>query len=349
MGAQAGERGQLRHRGGASDELACIVVIVVVAAVTFRGLYVMHSADNWQTLAQISQSVLDGTPYWRAYQNRLLGPAIIAALDAVTRDYGVALQLFNFLGLLAQNLLLFALARAADAGRAAALLFCCLWSLAFLGLQDYYFYPWDILDILILTFFAFSLVNERWLAWSVLLYPVALLNRESALFLPLGLVLLLLARISVEGFRRGGRYYALRFTAGVAAILAGAAYTKFIRDVLFVTTGGDTDPEHRVLGNHVYFGPNLHQLLVDNWGSLNALVSLLVIGGSLWCVVLFFRNRDAGLRAGYALFLAMVYCVLMFGMVNEARLYIPLVSLFMFLVWKQFGAGWQGGVENGGP
>ena len=57
------------------------------------------------------QGVLDGTPVWKNFQQRFLGPWCVAALDSVTGDRVASLRYFLWALALAANVLLFELVR----------------------------------------------------------------------------------------------------------------------------------------------------------------------------------------------------------------------------------------------
>src|SRR5262249_6240996 len=128
-----------------------------------------------------------GTPTWRVYQSRVLGPYVVQALSYPLSSYETAYELFNvFLFAVAGYLSYFIGTRInrQAGGIVNFLLFQCLFAL----LIGYQLHVWDVIGVTIFYFFLIIVVLGLSWKWAVLLFVVAIFNRESAFFIALWLL-----------------------------------------------------------------------------------------------------------------------------------------------------------------
>jgi len=314
--------------------LVGLVVFLCIVGLTFHGL--AGSARDWDQMIEASRGVLEGRPHWRAFQNRLMGPALFAALEPVISDPLLRYQAMT-LGLLFLHALIFFGMTIAETGETKlALVLLAVWSLLFLGLQDYWLYSWDLVGISFFTAAAGVIVFARDPRLLLLIYPLALLNRETALFIALGYGLArglpLLAGLR-EGQRAAQKAMARVALATVALIAAGAAYTKLIRDALFVEKAWDgLDLEHALIGNHFVLPNNLAALLYRNFiEPAHIFPTIAIWAASLYMLRVLLIRAEPNLRAACLLYFAYLGGIVTFGIVNETRLLLPLISLVLFV------------------
>lgn len=284
---------------------------------TWLGTHVWLQAHLGQDaeLDLVWQGVLDGTPHWRAYQNRLMGPWLVQGLS-VSGLGGlptfVALSLLLGFGALCLSLL----QRHTEAWSAFGMgLALMLWWLP----MHHWSAPWDLLDMLFLL--ALCLLVARGAPpWQLLvLYGVALWSRESAL-----IVCLYLALCALHG--RRWRLLAVAVVAGIAGLLV----VHGLREALFRESplpGVGWDEAHRALGNHNNIAKNLNvllhaQLTPMGQHALIAYAALLLLHGT--AMVVFWRRGHTALALLCLTLLAYLGSMLVFGYVVEGRLYQPL-------------------------
>ena len=168
------------------------------------------------------------------------------------------------------------------------------------------------------------------MALFLLLFLVALVNRESAAFFGLWLICIGTARMLLA---KRGRLAGREIAAGALLIATTAVYAAVIRAWLLVEeTGGAHYQGVRIAGNYLQLGPNLYaiaenlltpRLYIDAWIAL-----LLLYGAALaaWGV-----KEASPRRLAQGLFaLGLLAAVLCFGIVNEARVFLIFVPFLVF-------------------
>jgi hypothetical protein len=274
--------------------------------------------------------VLDGRPPWRAFQNRLLGPLALRAVERATGlSPAAASGAFAGLMILAKNAVAFALLARFTGGPARGLCLTAVGAAAFVACGHPLFYPWDFLDLIIFHAFAYMVFAGRAAGPAFLaLFVAALLNRESAAFFGFWLLCLAAARWHLR------RCLARRDLAlGALLVLAAVVFTKAARDVLFVESPlVGADQPNAALGNHLALGANLAQVLA-NFASVQVYVNAYLLGIAAQGVALARSGRRSGdpHRLALGLYvLGFLAVVLAFGAVNETRVYLVHLPFVVF-------------------
>ena len=155
-----------------------IFFILFITALSYHLLMILHGA-NLEAYAVHTISPISGHAWWRAFQNRLLAGFII---DGISNNITLAYQVFIFSSLLVMNILTYYLYK--------NILPVIMLAFMFLALQGARFlYGWDFLDLIILTTLLI-LIDRKVNIWGfVALFVVAIFNRESALFIPVWLII----------------------------------------------------------------------------------------------------------------------------------------------------------------
>lgn len=292
-----------------------IVLISLAVYQVTRHLYSPH----WQELTDTSFGILSGTPAWRAYQNRLLGPLLVSLISTLGISQVSALKVFVLLAITAQNLLLGLLLRGSKAPH--ILLVVLSYSLLFLFVQEFSFYPWDFVDVFLFTLFAWGIFKRKSLLFFVVLFCVSIFNRESALFISLYLFI-----DAFEINRKVTLASREKLITGFVLTLAGILYIVAVRELLFVSQpGGFLDSKHAWFGNHINVEKNLFALFIGNFLGPKILNSIFLLG-SLGYVFWFVKQQWKAVL----LYLVMVLNILIFGLVNESRLYGILLPFLVF-------------------
>lgn len=310
-------------------EMAAFASIVVFALVVFLAS-LAHYGD-WARLGDAAQGVISGHPHWRAYQNRLLGPYLVWGIGHLLPSFTSALKVFTAVSLIGHNILLYALLRAVNLGWRVAIMAVGLWSAAAIMMLDrYWLYTWDLLDISVFAVAAWTLSFGRSPAILLVVFPIALLNRESALLLPIAYVLAHVARRS-DRTRPGttSRVTPLPRVFAVAGILmaVGVLFIEQSRARLFIER---TEVAHfngtTVLGNLVVLDDNIRAMMFIDVPPMTAACLALVYLSVVAMAALALRTADNSVRAVVLFFFAQVSAVLVFGHVDETRVWLPLIS-----------------------
>jgi hypothetical protein len=283
-------------------------------------LFVAAQHDTQRSLA-----FLQGYPDWKTFQNRMLGPYLVWAASKVTGLTFAQCHLFFVLGFLyLSNLLSFRLLGRVIQNIHAVYALTLLNAAALVAVNHGEHYDFDLIDFNTMFVFAYAVFFEMPLWGLALLFGVELLNRESAEFIALWMVLDGLISIG----RKHERSDWIKVITGAVLLVAGAAWTQFIRDRLFK---GDRGEEHiqRVLGQHIQVLQNLHDILLPSV-TADTLMILLVI-----LYVRFARCAFVSLtltiKVGFLL-AAFVSSLFLFAVISEIRVWFEIVP-FMVLMY----------------
>lgn len=324
----------MTHRASIFSAFYVFLCLGFIAGFTFNLVFYFHT--NWAELLQGNLDITQGRADWRAFQNRLLGPYLILFINYAVPWLTLEQSMLTIIaGCLAiHNALLFILLRIAGVKIDVSLVAILIWSFFFAGLQHEWLFTWDVFDILFLTFAAFVLVLQKDPKYLLYIYPLALLNRESALFLPVAYMMAsVLCVFNVEGsWKKSISLFPIkRIGVGLFALFFGIVYTKLVRDYLFVELETGNDFEHQLIGNHFYLFENLKQLMLSNFFDKNIIHTI-----PIWLCVAFhlkilFLSKSTGAKSGALFFFLLFVNTLIFGLVNETRLWFPVISLTLFV------------------
>ena len=299
----------------------------VLSLLEFRALDLV-GGRNLPAEIEATTGLIAGHPYWKAYQNRLLGPSLVEGTARLT-GLGRAgvYQGWCFALLYAANALAGWLFRRAPGG---AWAWVAAYAGSFVAWQDpEWSYLWDYVDLTTGLLFAWAVVVGRWNLWQyAALFAVELANRESAQFIALWLVLDALWPAP------GRRVDVPRLLVGVALGLAGTWWTHWIRNALCLgETGVVPRPEITESADGQFFmGRVTLDLLRDPWPlpALTLVVGLATLGVLLW------RGWDALGRRAWpvaALLAATVLANGLFSFIYELRVWLTLVPFALCLAY----------------
>ena len=315
------------HNKNFRINLIYTVIVFFVSVAVFRVLHGLHES-HFDSLWRAAYGVLEGRPHWIAYQNRLLGPYLVYFISKMGFSYSTALNIFTLFMVVFQNILLLFLLKKKDVSFNNALAVIFIYSLLFLLVQHKWLYTWDSIDAIIFTLFAYGIIQEKSLRYFLLIFFIELLNRESALFIALYIV------IDSFHFEPSKLQLNLRsktkLVVGFFLIVFGIVYTQFIRHYLFVSRSNNMpDTSHELIGNHIYVFKNIKYLFLYNFLSIDIINSVFFIGTLAYLI---YRARSYTAAQIKAL---LIYCVIManiliFGLINESRVYIEVLPFLIF-------------------
>jgi hypothetical protein len=310
------------------EPLSWRLLSIVMALCTYKVFAIIHE-QQLNVLVDAAYGVTIGKPHWLAFQNRLAGPYLMLWLSQAGMSLHQAWGLFNAMAMAAESLLLFELfKRQATAQNVALFYIPAFWAI-FLFLQDQWYYPWDSIDLILFTLMAYTILNQNDVRLLLALFFVGIVNRETALFIPVYLMIDGLhirsqpARITIQS--------KAKLLTGLLLFVAGAAYTHWIRDHLFISRpNGLADSAHAVLGNHFYLLSNMKRLIFTNFLNANYILSVVLLGMVLHFTLQVHRYTERELKC-YLTLLAILGFNLTFGAVNESRIYLVLLPFAFFL------------------
>ncbi len=311
--------------------IALFLLLLLISAAVYKTLMQIH-APHFTALQHAAYGIIEGKPHWIAYQNRLLGPTLVYIISKTGISYPVALKIFTLLTIVAQNFLLFFLLRKTGLLIKEALTHTLMYALAFLLVQHRWFYTWDSIDAIIFTLFAYGVVQNQRLGYFLIIFFIELLNRESALFISLFII------INAFTFSIKDRKIQItskaKLLTGILLTVAGAVYTKFIRDYLFISRSDNLpDNEHQLIGNHINLITNLKNLFFYNLSSIEIINTAFILGSLAYLIHQAKAYTEAQIKA-VVIYSAIVANILIFGTINETRMYIILLPFIIFIKSK---------------
>jgi len=279
-----------------------LFIILFITALSYNLLMYLYGG-NLEAYAIQTVSPITGHAWWRAFQNRLLAGFIV---DGISNNIVLAYQIFIFSSLLVMNCLTYYLYK--------SILPVFMLAFMFLGLQGGFLYGWDFLDIIILTTLLI-LIDKKVSIWGyVILFAVAIVNRESALFIPVYLII-----------RKD-------ILIGIIMLVVGYVAITLMRD-MFITSlypSVGLDESHKSIGNSILFGKNITYFFrhYDSWrmGQF-AYIPALMVGS----IALHWRADKKLLL----LISFIVLTILVFGCIHETRVWFVTVPFIIYL-WTKY-------------
>jgi hypothetical protein len=325
--------------------------------VEFRLTILLH-VPHLREMAESSWAITTGRPDWIEFQSRLLGPWLIRGfgtifqVDPLQAWLDVSALLVLGKNLLCLFLLLRLTGRAAVAG-AGTLAFSFL-SLAFL--DSHSIYPWDFLDPAVFLLFLFGVLGRKGNGYFLALFLIALFNRESALFIPLWMMLdSFPLRRGRTGEQTLPSWNKGRFLLGLALLAGGAGLLLFLRQRLLVEELGpallpafSASRPFFLLGNLYGIWEAFTYFLGHPWApegisKLFDSVGFLFLLGGVAAIVAGWRRWDDLMIKQTLLLLAMAGSIFLFGLVLEARVMAMLTPFFVVLPLVAAGLATAGG------
>ncbi|MGC8774081.1 MAG: hypothetical protein ACP5R6_02310 [Chlorobaculum sp.] len=301
----------------------------LISLSVFKVLMQIHDG-HFEALVNAAHGVIEGKPHWIAYQNRLLGPYTVYFISKLGLSFHFSLKIYILSMVFLQNITLFFLIRHMNIKHQESLAWVILYCFAFILVQHYWFYTWDSLDAIIFTLFAWGIFNVQSPYYFAIIFCVALLNRESAIFISL---YILIDAFNFKSAKEPHFVSLKKLLIGISLILAGLAYTKAIRHYLFISKpNGQPDTAHELIGNHIYLSQNLLDLFVHNAFSLEIINSAFIIISTLYFSSLLARSHSDKQIKALLIFFAIIANILTFGLINETRMFIILIPFVIFLL-----------------
>ena len=90
------------------------------------------------------------------------------------------------------------------------------------------------------------------------------------------------------------------------------------------------DKAHELIGNHIYFSENLKNLFYHNMFTINIINSAFILGTVAYVIYFIKRYSDAQIKAALV-YLTLVINIIVFGLINETRMYFILFPFIIFI------------------
>jgi hypothetical protein len=216
--------------------------LATISSIALFWFVAFYFQVDFPSTVQRSLGVATGHPEWKVFQSRVLGPYIIKALSFGSLEYyGVAYVWFQITTVAIAGFLCWRLGRKYGGDEQSALQALMLFVICFVWLLS----PplacsWDIIDIIVFIVFIDFVLSDSSLPWFLGLFAISILNRDSADFIPLWLILDALIRFLYP------RRYNLtktpfdwyRLFAGVICIGVGLIIVELLKQNLLIEEMG---------------------------------------------------------------------------------------------------------------
>lgn len=298
---------------------------------TVNIIYDMHTDQNWGEIISASQGVLTGYPHWRAFQNRLLMPGIINLMESVSNPE-IALLFIYCIGIFIHNIILVTIFLKLF-GYFCSIFALLLWCSGFILYQDYWLYPWDIFDLSVFLIIWYALYTKSNAKTLLVIFPFALLNRESALFLPIAYWLIQTDLNKIDVNKIWLIFWTPVTLITGSLLIFGVVWTKFIRDYLFIGSSfGGLDLDNSLIGNHIYLYENLTNILYFNWISNILPINLITCFYITLALKSILDSKALMPRITSLYWLFLLTNIVIFGIFNETRMHFILFGFYLFHV-----------------
>jgi hypothetical protein len=302
-----------------------VLFCVVLGFLEFRIVAFIHQW-NFDDVVRVSLGPVEGTAYWRAFQNKLLSGLLTRGIATLLHvSDRMAFIIVGVAALAAVNVFAYATALRFAANRRRGLEFVGYGAALFVLLQDgRWIMGWDFLDLLWFTAFAYGIASDRRWPYFLAIFLPALFTRETALFFPLWFIL-------VAVFERGP-YWRRQIAVAAAVLAAGAIVIKTVRDTMFVWSPYENigmDEAHRTFGNFFALPRNLSDF-ADNILRLHFdVVADLFVVLVFWWIYRTWKSAGPRDRALAALLVCMIVAVFLVGIINETRNWLTMIPIFL--------------------
>ena len=303
----------------------------IMALAGYLIIYQMNIDNNWQIWESVSSGVVNGKPPWKAFQNRLLMPHIIDFLQIYLNKKQAFLSIYLF-GIFVHNII-FLIIFERISNRIVSLTVLTIWTFLFVMHQHYWLYPWDIFEISLFLIMWYCLFSGSHSNLILILYPLALLNRESALFLPIVYWLIKVKFNDSEKIFDLKKIFSKTSVITILLIILGIIWTVFIREHLLIDTIRDENVITEIYGTHILFFRNLEDIFINNWLSRHYLIFNILIFTFIIISIRSILGLDKLMpRSTSVFFLLLLACIILFGIFNETRMHFIILGYYIFYI-----------------
>ncbi len=312
-----------------SDSFFYIVILTLSVGI-FKVLNT-HNIPNNEFSIKTTLSVLNHNPDWIAFQNRLLAPYLVLFISKIGFSIEESWKLFLAFFILLQNLTMIYILKKEKIQNIQIIVILSMFSLLFLMMQHYCFYPWDSIDLFFFTLFSYWILKGKHVSYFFILFFISILNRETSLFIPLYLILSSIVMknkipyLTIKSFKR--------FLYGFLTMIFGLIYVKFIRYTLFIPNENTHLDNFDLIGNRIHFFENIQFIFYENFFGTNFIFSLFIIFSVIFFYVFRLKNNPNYLNC-YLIFLLITLNIIFFGYFNETRMLLILLPFIFFMGLK---------------
>lgn len=311
-----------------------MLFVLILSYFQFRSWQVFHD-DNMHELIRSSFGVVDGTPHWRAFQNRVFAPYLISALGWVSSE---PFFLFMKACFAVLNVSLYGMVLKYTGSNGRALMAVLGAILMWLFQQHTWCYTWDMAEAVCALFLTWFAMQGRFNVWVVALIVVSLFNKETAASIGVFFIAHGLAKgfVAPQGGGERGKVDVKEVAAGAALTVLSVVLTEVLRHALFKSSGLDgigLDEAHAAFGNHWKLTDNGHFFMDDvRKPSAFMFIVLFYLTAMGAFVVGTFKSRQPHMIGLSMAWFSYAVALLLWGLLVEFRIFQPLMWTLVLLM-----------------
>lgn len=308
-----------------------IFSIISISLATIYFLNLKHSL-NVDILVDASYGVAEGTPPWKAFQNRLLGPYILRFMTYLGFSKYFSFISFIIIAILFNNVIFYICLSKLKLPFKKSILWITIFNTLFISFQHSWLYIWDFIDISFYIIYYFLISKNKFYKELLVINFLHIFNRETALIMTIVILFYFIQS------RLDRKYKSFLITGLTFNLIFGSLYTYFSREYLFIkkayfTLGIET--EGNILGGN-WFTLNRFLEYAFKGKILNITINLLIFSLIVSLTLYIIKNfRDfSNLYKIYSVaYVLNIFPIFLLGDFTETRLYFPsIVLLIYFLV-----------------
>ncbi len=321
--------------------LFSVTAATILSLITCRLIMLLHH-PHLKVLSEAAYGITCGRPHWQVYQNRLLGPYSVKYLS----EWFSQPFLYTFIALticlifMMIYLALFLLFKLTNSWED-ALKYTLLMTALFIIVQDrVYLYLWDFFELITGLLLCYGILSRKNVFYFILLFCLAIFNKESALFIG---VWLIIDALLTDSQSEKHRYFLrwdkwLRLVTGGLMIAAGIVIVEMIRNTLFIRATGFIQQAGPGDGTgsmvHFKFFRNIYFLAKEMMQpdiSLNFIIPLILLTIIPLFLIYHIKYSD-GLILKLIILCALHFLVILcFGAIMETRVFIALIPYIVMI------------------
>lgn len=297
-------------------------ICLIVAIFEYRILWLIHKSHIIAVL-EGSLGPVNGLTSVFAFKNRVLAGTII---QSISKETGIPIVLsfdiFCIMSLALANIVVFFSFLKQSKSERIAFQYLGFFIILFLLLQDNFnIYAWDYSDLVIFSALVFGIVYRLPSSFFGLLFIIGIFNRESALFIPVWMM--------IDSFKSKKEILWGQMGFSFLLIGVGAGIIFFLRDYAHRLPSYRLFPDETILGNHFYLFSNINDLIANVMrfqleSVINIfLIAVLMLGVWKW------RTMTLVSRKITILLAVIIIANFLFGIINETRIWLISIPLLL--------------------
>tara|TARA_B100000212_G_C27322165_1_gene510651 strand:- start:125 stop:1150 length:1026 start_codon:yes stop_codon:yes gene_type:complete len=328
----------IKFRNLRNNYLIGIWFSVLFASLQFRVVSFVLNKNLIFNL-EAAEGVINGTPHWRVYQSRILGPLLFEGFKFFIDDRFFAYSVTLIILLIISSLIVWHIGIQRGGLNFAFGLLFILHGLFTYSLSYDWLYIWDFISLIIFLLFIEGVISKKPTWWFMSIWSVGILNHENAVFICTYLIadsiIKWIFQPKINDLKKRNLNYRKLILGFVCALLS-VSIVEFLRDKFLIEAIAPKLFGINWLENKWPFQlfNNLNVLKLS-FSSLNNTphhsipILAYLLSVVLIAVLIFIKNPNkyGGFSLNYLFFIS---CLFIFGILYESRIYINLIPLCIF-------------------